>query len=91
MGTSIVNTKAEDYEKEMPSLIRRGVASKHLSQVAESMDRFIDKIKEGRPSKEGSLATLEIVRISHLHLYRRANATSRGSGLYRGNRDHPFA
>jgi 2-polyprenyl-6-methoxyphenol hydroxylase-like FAD-dependent oxidoreductase len=55
--------------------------------VAESMDRFIDKIKEETHGE--ILGDLEIVRIP-LDLYRARSATNRKL-LAAGPRDHPFA
>src|SRR5262249_20116492 len=55
--------------------------------VAESMDRFIDKIKEETQGE--LLGDLEIVRIP-LDLYRARNATNR-LWLATGPNDHPFA
>src|SRR5207244_6537396 len=54
---------------------------------AQSMDRFIDKIKQETHGKV--LGDLEIVRIP-LDLYRARNATSR-QWLTAGPSDHPFA
>ena len=55
--------------------------------VAESMDRFIDKIKDETHGE--ILGDLEIVRIP-LDLYRARNTTSR-QWLAAGPPDHPFA
>ena len=67
--------------------VRRRVAARATSRVAESMDRFIDKVKEETNGE--LLGDLEIVRIP-LNLYRARNATSR---LWRkaGAEHHPFA
>ena len=59
----------------------------NFPSVAQSMDRFIDKIKQ---ETNGELVgDLEIIRIP-LNLYRSRNATSRQWGLA-GPSDHPFA
>ena len=72
--TGIVNITAEEYEA-MPRQIRRRVASQQLSRVSpESMDRFIDKIKQETHGE--IVGDLEIIRIP-LDLYRARNATSR--------------
>ena len=59
----------------------------NFPSVAQSMDRFIDKIKEETQGE--LLGDLEIVRIP-LDLYRARNATSR-QWLTAGPSDHPFA
>jgi hypothetical protein len=83
--TGIVNITAEDYEA-MPPQFNGLWLREHFPHVAESMDRFIDKVKEETHGE--LLGDLEIIRIP-LNLYRARNATSRrwlASGL-----DHPFA
>jgi 2-polyprenyl-6-methoxyphenol hydroxylase-like FAD-dependent oxidoreductase len=84
--TGIVNITAEDYEA-MPSRFDGEWLRGNFSGVAESMDRFIEKIKEETHGE--ILGDLEIVRIP-LDLYRARNATSR-QWLTAGPRDHPFA
>jgi 2-polyprenyl-6-methoxyphenol hydroxylase-like FAD-dependent oxidoreductase len=84
--TGIVNISAEDYEA-MPSRFDGKVLRSNFPRVAQSMDRFIDKIKEETHGEV--LGDLEIVRIP-LDLYRARNATSR-QWLIAGPRDHPFA
>ena len=67
--------------------VRRRLAPRQLPRVAESMDRFIDKIKE---ETHGELiGELAIVRIP-LNLYRARNATSR-QWRTKGPFYHPFA
>ena len=84
--TGIVNITAEDYER-MPSRFDADWLRSNFPQVSESMDRFIDKIKD---ETNGELVgDLEIVRIP-LDLYRARNATSR-EWRRTGTRDHPFA
>ena len=84
--TGIVNISAEDYEA-MPSRFDGEWLRDNFPSVAQSMDRFIDKIKE--ESNGEILGDLEIVRIP-LDLYRARNATSR-QWLTAGPSDHPFA
>jgi len=84
--TGIVNISAEEYEA-MPSRFDGEWLRENASDVALSMDRFIDKIKEEAPGE--ILGDLEIVRIP-LDLYRARNATNRHL-LRAGTRDHPFA
>ena len=71
--TGIVNITAEDYEA-MPSRFDGQWLRSNFPGVAESMDRFIDKIKQETHGE--ILGDLEIVRIP-LDLYRARNATSR--------------
>ena len=84
--TGIVNITAEDYER-MPSQFDGQWLRANFPDVAQSMDRFIAKVK---PETGGEIVgDLEIVRIP-LELYRARNATSRQ--LRRaGAGDHPFA
>src|SRR5262245_6803649 len=84
--TGIVNISAEEYEA-MPSRFDGEWLRSNVPSVAESMDRFIDKIKQETHGE--ILGDLEILRIP-LDLYRARNATSR---LWRnaGAPDHPFA
>ena len=83
--TGIVNISAEDYEA-MPSRFDGQWLRGNVPDVAESMDRFIDKIKE--ESHGEILGDLEIVRIP-LDLYRARNATNRQL-LTTGLSDHPL-
>ena len=71
--TGIVSISAEEYEA-MPSRFDGDWLRSNVPRVAESMDRFIDKIKEETHGEV--LGDLEIVRIP-LDLYRARNATSR--------------
>ena len=84
--TGIVNISAEEYEA-MPSRFDGEWLRENFPTVAQSMDRFIDKIKE--ESNGEIIGDLEIVRIP-LDLYRARNATSR-LWLTAGPSDHPFA
>jgi hypothetical protein len=84
--TGIVNISAEDYEA-MPSRFDGEWLWSNFPDVAQSMDRFIDKIKEETHGE--ILGDLEIVRIP-LDLYRARNATNR-EWLATGPSDHPFA
>lgn len=84
--TGIVNISAEEYEA-MPSRFDGEWLRENASDVARSMDNFIDMIKQ---ETEGEiLGDLEIVRIP-LDLYRARNATNR-QWLEAGPSDHPFA
>ncbi len=84
--TGIVNISAEEYEA-MPSRFDGEWLRGNFPGVAQSMDRFIDKIKEETQGEV--LGDLEIVRIP-LDLYRARHATSR-QWLATGQADHPFA
>ena len=84
--TGIVNISAEEYEA-MPSRFDGQWLRSNAPVVAESMDRFIDKIKEETHGE--ILGELEIVRIP-LDLYRARDATNR-QWLEGGPSDHPFA
>jgi 2-polyprenyl-6-methoxyphenol hydroxylase-like FAD-dependent oxidoreductase len=84
--TGIVNISAEEYEA-MPSRFDGGWLRSNFPSVAQSMDRFIDKIKQETHGE--ILGDLEIVRIP-LDLYRARNATNR-QWLTAGLSDHPFA
>jgi hypothetical protein len=84
--TGIVSISAEDYEA-MPSRFDGEWLRSNFPGVAQSMDRFIDKIKQETHGE--ILGDLEIVRIP-LDLYRARNATSR-QFLNAGPGDHPFA
>ena len=84
--TGIVNITAEDYEA-MPSRFDGEWLRSNFPDVAQSMDRFIDKIKQETHGE--LLGDLEILRIP-LNLYRARNATSRQwRTAERG--EHPFA
>ena len=84
--TGIVNISAQEFEA-MPSTFDGQWLRSNFPSVAQSMDRFIDKIKEETQGE--ILGDLEIVRIP-LDLYRARNATSR-QWLTAGPSDHPFA
>jgi 2-polyprenyl-6-methoxyphenol hydroxylase-like FAD-dependent oxidoreductase len=84
--TGIVNISAEEYER-MPSRFDGQWLRGNFPQVAQSMDRFIAKVKTETNGE--IIGDLEIVRIP-LDLYRARNATSRQ--LRRaGTDDHPLA
>jgi 2-polyprenyl-6-methoxyphenol hydroxylase-like FAD-dependent oxidoreductase len=84
--TGIVSISAEDYEK-MPAKCDGAWLRANFSAAAESMDRFIGKIKEETHGEV--IGDLEIIRIP-LDLYRARHATSR---LWRQpeTADQPFA
>jgi 2-polyprenyl-6-methoxyphenol hydroxylase-like FAD-dependent oxidoreductase len=84
--SGIVNITAEDYEA-MPSRFDGQWLRSNFPGVAQSMDRFIDNIKQETHGE--ILGDLEIVRIP-LDLYRARNATSR-QWCTAGPGDHPFA
>jgi 2-polyprenyl-6-methoxyphenol hydroxylase-like FAD-dependent oxidoreductase len=84
--TGIINISAEDYDA-MPSRFDGEWLRRHFPAVAQSMDRFIDKIKQETHGE--ILGDLEVVRIP-LDLYRARNATSR-RWLAAKSGDHPFA
>ena len=71
--TGIVTISAEDYER-MPSRFDGTWLRGNFPHVAESMDRFIAKVKDETNGE--IVGDLEIVRIP-LDLYRARNATSR--------------
>jgi hypothetical protein len=84
--TGIVSITAEDYAA-MPSRFDGQGLRRSFPHVAQSMDRFIAKIKQ---ETNGELVgDLDIVRIP-LELYRARNATSR-PWHRAGPADHPFA
>ena len=83
--TGIVNISAEEYA-EMPSRFDGAWLRENFPSVAESMDRFIDKVKDETNGE--LLGDLEVVRIP-LDLYRARNATNR-QWLAAGPADHPF-
>ena len=84
--TGIVHISAEEYEA-MPSRFDGEWLRGNFPGVAESMDRFIDKIKEETHGE--MLGDFDIIRIP-LDLYRARHATSR-QWLTAGPSDHPFA
>ena len=84
--TGIVNITAEDYEA-MPTRFDGEWLRNNFPDVAQSMDRFIDKIKQETHGE--IIGDLEIVRIP-LDLYRARNATSRQL-LTPESSDNPFA
>ena len=84
--TGIVNISAEEYEA-MPSRFDGEWLRSNFPDVAQSMERFIDKIKQETHGEV--LGDLEILRIP-LDLYRARNATSR-QWLTAAPSDHPFA
>jgi 2-polyprenyl-6-methoxyphenol hydroxylase-like FAD-dependent oxidoreductase len=84
--TGIVNISAREYEA-MPSRFDGEWLRGNFPGVADSMDRFIDKIKQETHGE--ILGDLEIVRIP-LDLYRARNVTSRQCRAA-GPSDHPFA
>ena len=83
--TGIVNISAEDYEA-MPPRVDGAWLRANFPGVAQSMDRFIAKIKQETNGQ--ILGDLDVVRIP-LDLYRARNATSR-QWLTAGRSDHPF-
>ena len=83
--TGIVNITAKDYEA-MPSRFDGEWLRSNFPDVAQSMDRFIDKIKQETHGE--ILGDLEIIRIP-LNLYRARNATSRQWHAAKPG-DHPF-
>ncbi len=83
--TGIVNITAEDYEAMPPRFDGQWLRS-NFPDVAQSMDRFIDKIKQETHGE--ILGDLEIIRIP-LNLYRARNATSRQWHAAKPG-DHPF-
>jgi 2-polyprenyl-6-methoxyphenol hydroxylase-like FAD-dependent oxidoreductase len=83
--TGIVNISAEDYER-LPTRFDGEWLRSNFPQVAQSMDRFIAKVK-GETDGE-IIGDLEIVRIP-LDLYRARNATSLQLRRVESD-DHPF-
>ena len=83
--TGIVNISAEDYEA-MPTRFDGQWLRNNFPDVARSMDRFIENIKQETHGE--ILGDLEILRIP-LNLYRARNATSRQ--WLAGPSDHAFA
>jgi hypothetical protein len=84
--TGIVNISAEDYER-LPSRFDGEWLRSNFPQVAQSMDRFIAKVKT--ETHGAIVGDLEMVRIT-LVLYRGRNATSL-QVRRAGEGDHPFA
>ena len=84
--TGIVNITADEFHA-MPSRFDGAWLRGNFPSVAESMDRFIDKVREETDGEV--IGDLEIVRIP-LDLYRARNATSR-QWLRSGRLDHPLA
>ncbi|MGD9573076.1 MAG: FAD-dependent oxidoreductase [Thermoleophilia bacterium] len=82
----IVNITADDYAA-MPTRFDGAWLRENYPVVAESMDRFIGKVKEETQGE--LLGDLEIIRIP-LDVYRARNATNR-RWLMSGPADHPFA
>ncbi len=84
--TGIVSISAEEYEA-MPKQFDGEWLRENFPGVAQSMDRFIDKVKE---ETNGELVgDLEVIRIP-LNLYRARNVTSR-QWATAGPSDHPLA
>jgi hypothetical protein len=83
--TGIVHISPEDYER-MPSRFDGQKLRSDFPHVAESMDRFIAKVKEETHGE--IVGDLEIIRIP-LDLYRARNATSR-EWLRTATGDHPL-
>jgi 2-polyprenyl-6-methoxyphenol hydroxylase-like FAD-dependent oxidoreductase len=84
--TGIVNISAEEFEA-MPSRSDGEWLRNNFPDVAQSMDRFIDKIKEETHGE--ILGDLEVVRIP-LDLYRARSATNR-EWLAAAPSEHPLA
>ena len=84
--TGIVSITPEDYEQ-MPSRFDGPWLRSHFPTVAQSMDRFIEKIKDETHGEV--VGDLEIIRIP-LDLYRARHATSRPWHRAPAT-DHPFA
>jgi 2-polyprenyl-6-methoxyphenol hydroxylase-like FAD-dependent oxidoreductase len=82
--SGIVNITPQDYEGMPPTFDGQWLRI-HFPQVAHSMDRFIDKIKQETHGE--IIGDLEIVRIP-LNLYKARNATNR-KWLAKES-DHPF-
>jgi 2-polyprenyl-6-methoxyphenol hydroxylase-like FAD-dependent oxidoreductase len=84
--TGIVDITADEFHA-MPSRFDGEWLRGNFPAVAESMDRFIDKVRQETHGE--IIGDLEIVRIP-LDLYRARNATNR-QWLRSGRSDHPFA
>jgi len=83
--SGIVNITPKDYDA-MPATFDGQWLRIHFPQVARSMDRFIDKIKQETHGE--IIGNVEIIRIP-LNLYRARNVTSR-KWLAKEANDHPF-
>jgi len=83
--SGIVNITSEDYNL-MPATFDGQWLRIHFPQVAGSMDRFIDKVKQETQGE--IISDVEVVRIP-LNLYRALNVTSR-KWLEHEDNDHPF-
>ena len=83
--SGIVNITPEDYSA-MPPTFDGQWLRVHFPQVARSMDRFIDKIKQETNGEV--VSNVDVVRIP-LNLYRALNVTSRNWLEHEVN-DHPF-
>jgi hypothetical protein len=84
--TGIVTISPEEFEA-MPSRFDGEWLREHFPDVAGSMDRFIDKVKQETQGEV--VGDLGIIRIP-LNLYRARNATSR-QWTANGAGDHPLA
>ena len=84
--TGIVNITAEEYEAMPPTFDGQWLRA-NFPDVAQSMDHFIDKIKQETHGE--IIGDLEVVRIP-LNLYRARNATNR-HWLVSGATEHPFS
>jgi 2-polyprenyl-6-methoxyphenol hydroxylase-like FAD-dependent oxidoreductase len=84
--TGIVSIAAEEFQA-MPPQFDGAWLREHFPEVAQSMDRFIDKIKQETHGE--ILGDLQIIRIP-LDLYRARNFTNRALRRV-GASDHPFA
>jgi hypothetical protein len=83
--SGIVNITPEDYNM-MPATFDGQWLRINFPQVAHSMDRFIDKVKQETHGE--IIGNVEVVRIP-LNLYRALNVTSR-NWLEHKDDDHPF-
>jgi hypothetical protein len=83
--SGIVNITTEDYET-MPATFDGQILRSQFPDIAQSMDRFINKIKQETHGE--IIGNLEVVRIP-LNLYRARNATSRQWHALGAN-GHPF-
>jgi len=83
--SGIVNITAEDFDA-MPATFDGEWLRIHFPDVARSMDRFIEKIKQETHGE--ILGSLDIVRIP-LNLYKARNATNI-KWFTNENNDHPF-
>jgi 2-polyprenyl-6-methoxyphenol hydroxylase-like FAD-dependent oxidoreductase len=83
--TGIVHISADDYHR-MPSRFDGQWLRRNFPHVAQSMDRFIDKVKQETHGE--IVGDLDVIRIP-LELYRARHATSR-EWHRTGTGDHPF-